>query len=447
MAYNKTTWVNNDTELNADNLNKIEDGIEANANQIATNTSKIATNTTNITNAINELRGKQTVYNDLYLISLSDGNFVNKDFKNVCKEIITRIADNSEFIMKVQAPVHPNIWKAIQDQCKADKLDYINNNTDCCVFSLYKTTDNGNVPCKVTVMFNSKGEILEWIYDGNGGTPAISKGQSMLNLSKKITKNETNIASLSTNFNTVKTEFNNAKNRIPVYEVIDKDTPLGVWANAHTEAHGIVLPTALPSEIPINKGGFVTIRTVIDAENNVYKVVTYESFTTGDVYRRTIFGTRWNSDWVCYNYLPANNTSSSEVINTNGWIDLRNNFLKEDVTDADGTVTKVPYASSMNIRYCVVNNICYFTYDIMFPVRTTQKTMVNILNGLPVPYGKKEIYDNIISEFSSQGNKVTITADGQLQFRYLNVSTKKQYQSHTIVYPIDVAEWKKTHTS
>ncbi len=33
-AYSKTTWVNNETKLNAANMNKIEDGIETNSNNI-----------------------------------------------------------------------------------------------------------------------------------------------------------------------------------------------------------------------------------------------------------------------------------------------------------------------------------------------------------------------------------------------------------------------------
>ena len=34
MAYSKTTWVNNETKLNATNMNKIENGIEANSNNM-----------------------------------------------------------------------------------------------------------------------------------------------------------------------------------------------------------------------------------------------------------------------------------------------------------------------------------------------------------------------------------------------------------------------------
>lgn len=36
MAYSKTTWVNNQTKLNADNMNKIENGIETNSNNMPT---------------------------------------------------------------------------------------------------------------------------------------------------------------------------------------------------------------------------------------------------------------------------------------------------------------------------------------------------------------------------------------------------------------------------
>lgn len=37
VKYTKTQWVNEETPLNSDNLNKIEDGIEANANAINAN--------------------------------------------------------------------------------------------------------------------------------------------------------------------------------------------------------------------------------------------------------------------------------------------------------------------------------------------------------------------------------------------------------------------------
>ena len=36
MAYSKTTWVNNETKLNAENMNKIENGIETNSNNMPT---------------------------------------------------------------------------------------------------------------------------------------------------------------------------------------------------------------------------------------------------------------------------------------------------------------------------------------------------------------------------------------------------------------------------
>ena len=44
MAYSKTTWVNNETKLNADNMNKIENGIETNSNNMPTDINVDANN-------------------------------------------------------------------------------------------------------------------------------------------------------------------------------------------------------------------------------------------------------------------------------------------------------------------------------------------------------------------------------------------------------------------
>ena len=67
MSYTKTTWVNNQPPyINADNLNKIENQLETNTNDISTNSSKIGNlsnlNTTeksNLVGAINEVTTKQ----------------------------------------------------------------------------------------------------------------------------------------------------------------------------------------------------------------------------------------------------------------------------------------------------------------------------------------------------------------------------------------------------
>lgn len=62
MSYTKTTWVDNQPPyINAENLNKIENQLETNTNDIATNASAIETNSNNITintNAIAKLQGE-----------------------------------------------------------------------------------------------------------------------------------------------------------------------------------------------------------------------------------------------------------------------------------------------------------------------------------------------------------------------------------------------------
>lgn len=66
MAYQKTTWKNDDLPaINAENLNKIENGIEANDNTSTENKTNIGTpsnlntsNKSNLVNAINEVNDK-----------------------------------------------------------------------------------------------------------------------------------------------------------------------------------------------------------------------------------------------------------------------------------------------------------------------------------------------------------------------------------------------------
>ena len=55
MAYTKTNWVNGETPINATNLNKIENQLEANDTATSTNTDNIGTNTTNISTLGNRL--------------------------------------------------------------------------------------------------------------------------------------------------------------------------------------------------------------------------------------------------------------------------------------------------------------------------------------------------------------------------------------------------------
>ncbi len=85
MSYTKTTWVNNQPPyINADNLNKIENGIETNANNIEAlgDLQDLKTTATNFTNAINEvydMAAKEYTYDSTFpaeLHYIKIGNFI-----------------------------------------------------------------------------------------------------------------------------------------------------------------------------------------------------------------------------------------------------------------------------------------------------------------------------------------------------------------------------------
>jgi len=60
MAYIKTEWVNNSTKVNATNMNKIENGIEAAHNDIATVSEDVA----NVDERVESLENTSIVYAD-----------------------------------------------------------------------------------------------------------------------------------------------------------------------------------------------------------------------------------------------------------------------------------------------------------------------------------------------------------------------------------------------
>lgn len=89
MAYNKTTWENapsTNTPINANNLNKIEEGIYQNsvkADQVG-NLSELETiDKTNLVSAINEVNGKLSKIETIYSGSVSSGtDTLNKSIEN-----------------------------------------------------------------------------------------------------------------------------------------------------------------------------------------------------------------------------------------------------------------------------------------------------------------------------------------------------------------------------
>lgn len=68
MAYTRTYWTNNLTQLNAKNMNNIEDGIEENIEHTSQNDAKIESLKTRVTT----LETSHTIYSD----PNGDGNIV-----------------------------------------------------------------------------------------------------------------------------------------------------------------------------------------------------------------------------------------------------------------------------------------------------------------------------------------------------------------------------------
>lgn len=93
MAYTKTTWVNGETPINADNLNKIENQLETNTNDInALNT--YSTSEQRIGTWIN---GKP-IYRKTFVVSITGhyvtvGNIPNLDIITSCNSYLHRDGD------------------------------------------------------------------------------------------------------------------------------------------------------------------------------------------------------------------------------------------------------------------------------------------------------------------------------------------------------------------
>jgi hypothetical protein len=100
MAYNKTTWENapsTNTPINANNLNKIEEGIYQNslkADQIGDITNLNTTDKSNIVNAINELKDAE-----VYSTSEVKTNKVWIDGKPIYRTVLyaTNLATSTQF--------------------------------------------------------------------------------------------------------------------------------------------------------------------------------------------------------------------------------------------------------------------------------------------------------------------------------------------------------------
>lgn len=96
-TYNKTTWVNEQTPLNSDNLNKIEQGIEDNASAINNNSGNIEA----LLSSLNEIRQS---LNDLQQSNIANENYIENHLQEV-----TSITNSLNEIKTTLSNISPTI--------------------------------------------------------------------------------------------------------------------------------------------------------------------------------------------------------------------------------------------------------------------------------------------------------------------------------------------------
>lgn len=152
MSYTKTTWVDNQPPyINAENLNKIENQLETNTNDIATNASAIETNSNNITantNAIGDLQG-EIVWTNANPTSAFGSQTItlNKSLDNYnCYEIMFRQntnTTNKRYMTTGKIPVgHGTILNAYSNNYRATGTTVSGNTISFESASVGGTTDN-----------------------------------------------------------------------------------------------------------------------------------------------------------------------------------------------------------------------------------------------------------------------------------------------------------------
>ena len=96
-TYNKTTWVNEQTPLNADNLNKIEQGIEDNASAINNNLGSIEA----LLLSLNEIRKN--------LNALQQSNIANENYIANHLQEVTSITNSLNEVKTTLSNISPTI--------------------------------------------------------------------------------------------------------------------------------------------------------------------------------------------------------------------------------------------------------------------------------------------------------------------------------------------------
>lgn len=170
MAYTKTNWINDETPINADNLNKIE-------NQLAENTDDIATNAGNIQENTNDISSLQTSVSGLTSTVNSQGS---------------NIASNTQKIGSFYN-LDNNFYEGVVDVISAlNKVPYKLNSS--------RTTSSIEDQRGV---FNLFGFIIEWQIETNIDVPATSYTTTDITFMSTFTKKPAVFAQPLGNYNII----------------------------------------------------------------------------------------------------------------------------------------------------------------------------------------------------------------------------------------------------
>ena len=202
---------------------------------------------------------------------------------------------------------------------------------------------------------------------------------------------------------------------------LTKNDTIFQWALDNIEAQAICSSSSLPSDAPTTHGGFVTVRTINDSNHNTYKMVTYESFSTGEMLRRPIFSNvgndRWNTEWW-FAYENMDCTSIVKISNDNV---NRNDNYHEIFKLGDG-------------YYQVANGLVFATFCINILKSITGNYKKKILMAGSVPNSSCIVYQNATSR-----KKVPIVAYvnlvGELWFNSFGDLTQGDTITFSVCYP------------
>ena len=200
------------------------------------------------------------------------------------------------------------------------------------------------------------------------------------------------------------------------------------WAVDNTEAQAICVFDSLPSDAPTAHGGFITVRTIQNTiqdgdsyYDKYYKMVTYESFTTGEILRRPLYCDQWDNRWNTNCWFAYENMNSTSLVKiSNDKVNKHENY-HEIFKLGDG-------------YYQVANGLVFATFWIDILKDVTGNFKKTILMAGSVPNSSCIVYQNVTSR-----KKVPIVAyisfSGELRFESFGDLTQGDIINFSVCYP------------